>query len=280
MGRLDPHALGDKLEEDLDAALPLLVDLAHATDRELRRQVQELAARLLLPAARRRSDGATSGSSRLVTGARPGVDLDADATIERLADRSPDPASWHADDLRWRAWKRPTRAYVLLLDASGSTTGKPLATGLVTAAALAGRLRPGDELAVVAFWSRAVVLRHIASPDDPTTVLRRLLDLRGGDTTDLALGLRVALGQAASARAGRREVLVLTDGQANEGDDPLTVACSAPVSGARLHALAIAGHDEAVDACARLAAGGGGRTAPLTAPSLAPGALAHVLADA
>lgn len=280
VGELDREALAEHLDADIDVALPLLIDLAQATDVELRRQIREVAARLLVPPPRHRSNGAQSGSSRLVTDDGPGVDLDADATIERLGDRGrPDPSSWSTEDLRWRSWRRPSRAYVLVLDASGSVTGRPLATALITAAALAARLRPEDELAVVAFWSRAVVLRHIGSADAPSTVLARLLDLRGGDTTDVALGLGVGLGQAAGARAGRREVLVLTDGMANAGDDPSRMAASAGASSARVHTLAVSDHPEALEACRRLADLGGGRMAPLPAPSHAPGALAHVLSD-
>ena len=132
---------------------------------------------------------------------------------------------------------------------------------------------------MVAFWSRAVVLRPIDAAEAPTTVLTRLLDLRGGDTTDLALGLRVGLGQAARSRAVRRDVIVLTDGMANEGDDPRQVASTAGGSGTRVHALAVSDHPDATDACTRLADLGGGRCAPLAAPSQAPAALARILAD-
>ncbi|MDQ2727839.1 MAG: VWA domain-containing protein [Actinomycetota bacterium] len=280
VGELDIDALAERLDEDLDMALPLLIDLARATDVELRAQVRAVAARLVVPAARHRSAGSRSGAARLVTDRGPGVDLDADATMERLAESARvDPRTWHADDLRWRTWRRPARAYVLVIDASGSVTGKPLAGALISAAALAARLQPDDELAVVAFWSRAVVLRHMGAADNPATVLSRLLDLRGGDTTDLALGLRVGLGQAALSRARRRDVIVLTDGMANEGDDPRQVAATAGGSGARIHALAVSDHPDAVEATSRLADLGGGRSASLTAPSQAPAALAQVLAD-
>lgn len=281
VGELDIDALGERLDEDIDVALPLLIDLAQATDAKLRAQVKAVAARLLLPAARHRSDGARSGAARLITDRGPGIDLDADATIERLADTAQmDPRGWSVDDLRWRTWRRPSRAYVMVLDASGSVTGKPLATALITAAALAGRLGPDDELSVVAFWSQAAILRHIGSADSPSTVLVRLLQLRGGDTTDLALGLRVGLSQAALARCARRDVIVLTDGMANAGDDPRQVAMAAASSGARVHTLAVSDHPDAAESCLRLADLGGGRSAVVAAPSQAPEALARILVEA
>ncbi|MQA14535.1 MAG: VWA domain-containing protein [Pseudonocardiaceae bacterium] len=246
--------------------------MTRATDESLRAQVRRLAARLLLAPPRPAQDD-RSGTGRLATVSEPGLDLDLDATLERFAEHP----RLRADDLRWRGWRRPAPAYVLLVDASGSTTGAPLATAVTTAAALAGRLRPGDELGVVAFWSAAAVLRDLRSPAPASTVLDALFDLQGGDTTDLALGLRTALAQAALAATPRREVLVLTDGMANTGTDPLVVAADAARAGCRVHALALSGEPDAVVACDRLAAAGGGRSAPLLRPSQAPGAVAHVL---
>jgi Ca-activated chloride channel family protein len=167
---------------------------------------------------------------------------------------------------------------VLLVDASGSVTGRPLATALVTAAALARRVGPDDQLGVVAFWSRAVVLRHVTSTDPATSVLDALFDLRGGDTTDLAGGLEAALAQAGRAVAGQRDVIVLTDGMANAGGDPIAVASTAAGAGARVHVLRLTDDPESVAACLAVAEAGGGRVAPLPRPSLAPAALSDILA--
>ena len=154
----------------------------------------------------------------------------------------------------------------------------PLATAVVTAAALACRCGPDDELAIVAFWSVAVVLRRITSVEAPLHVLDALFDLRGGDTTDLAGGLRAALAQAVMARPGRRDILVLTDGLATAGDDPVSVAATASAHGAAVHVLALTVDAEATDACHRIADAGGGRMAALLHPADAPAAVAEVLA--
>lgn len=260
------------VREDPDAGTRLLADLARATDESLRAQARRLAARLLLPPPRSAPDD-RSGVGRLATVAEPALDLDLDATLERVVEHP----RLHADDLRWRGWRRPSRGYVLLIDASGSTTGAPLTTAVTTAAAVAGRLRPGDEFGVVAFWSAAVVLRDLRSPAPPSTVLDALFDLQGGDTTDLALGLRTALRQTVAAAAARCDVLVLTDGMANTGEDPLPVAADATRAGARVHTLALSPDPEAVAACRRLADAGGGRSAPLLQPSQAPDAVAVAL---
>ncbi|MCU4185358.1 VWA domain-containing protein [Acidiferrimicrobium sp. IK] len=274
VGVLDEDGLAELLDEDPDEAATMLADMARATDPVLRAAARAAAARLLIPAARHGRDDHRGGSRRMSRDRRNGMDLDLDATVERLAATArPD-----ADDLRWQAWTRPDRAYVLLVDASGSVTGRPLATAVVTAAAVAARLGPEDQLAVVAFWSRPVVLRPMTAREPASDVLDRLFDLRGGDTTNLAAGLRAALRQAGTARAARREILVLTDGRANEGDDPLPVAGSAGGIGARVHVLELSADGDARAACSRLADAGCGRRAPLARPADAPGAVAAVLA--
>lgn len=274
VGALDETALAGALEDDLDAGVSLLVDLTRATDPRLRERARTLAASLVVPAARVPGPSLAGGSARLGPVRHGGMDLDLDATLDRLGEVR----ELCAEDLRWRGWRRPGRAVVLLVDASGSVTGPPLATAVVTAAALAARCGLHDELAVVAFWSRAVVLRHMRDPSPPARALDRVLALRGGDTTDLAGGLTAALSQLALATAGRRDVVVLTDGMANEGGDPLTVASSAAAGGAAVHVLALSPDEEALSACRALAGAGGGRLAVLERAADAPAALADLLA--
>lgn len=273
VGALDDAALAGALEDDLDEGVDLLVDMARATDPRLREKARRLAPSLLVPAARIPGPSRPGGSARIGPVRDGGVDLDLDATFDRLAEHP----ELRADDLRWRGWRRPGRAVVLLIDASGSVTGAPLNTAIVTAAALAARSAPSDELAVVAFWSKSIVLRHMQDPAPPARVIDRLISLRGGDTTDLAGGLRAALSQVGAARAARRDVLVLTDGMANEGTDPLAVAASAAGLGAALHVLALSPDDEAVSACRALAGAGGGRFVTLHKAADAPAAVAEVL---
>ena len=274
VGALDEAALAGALEEDLDEGVSLLVDLTRATDPRLRERARRIASSLVIPAARITGPSSTGGSARLGPVRDGGIDLDLDATLDRLGEHP----QVRAEDLRWRGWRRPGRAAVLLIDASGSVTGPPLTTAVVTAAALAGRSGPMDELAVVAFWSRSVVLRHMRDPSPPGRAVDRVLALRGGDTTDLAGGLTAALSQMALATAGRRDVIVLTDGMANEGADPLSVASTSPSVGAAVHVLALARDDDALQACRDLASAGGGRTAVLTRAADAPGAIADLLA--
>ncbi len=274
VGCLDEEALAGALHDDLEEGTSLLIDLARATDPGLRDRARQLAVRMVVPAARATGEATPGGSVRLGPVPGEGVDLDLDATLDRLAE-SP---HLKVGDLRWRGWRRPGRAVILLIDASGSVTGRPLTTAVVTAAALAARSGANDELAVVAFWSRSVVLRGLTDPAPPASVIDRMLALRGGDTTDLAGGLRAALAQAGMATALRRDVVVLTDGMANEGDDPLPVASAAAAARTRVHVLALSSAEpEAREACRALAAAGGGCLEFLDSAAQAPAAVARIL---
>jgi Mg-chelatase subunit ChlD len=202
-----------------------------------------------------------------------GSDVDLDAT---LAARGADP-HWRPAHLHTRGWRATGRAIVLLVDASGSVVGDELAAAVLTSSALVQRMRPGDEVGVVAFWSRAVVLRPLSADPRVDVVVDRLCDLHGGGTTDLDLALRTAAAQLARARAADRQVLLLSDGLPTESPEPTGAAAALARIPARLHVLALSAEEESMAACAALAAAGGGRVAALHRPSQAPSAVRDVL---
>lgn len=247
--------------------------MGRAFDPGLRAAARSLASRLPVGTPRTGVPD-RPGTRRVVTRRdETGSDVDLDAT---LAARGAEP-HWRADHLRTRGWRATGRACVLLVDASGSVAGDELAVAVLTASALAQRMRPGDELAVVAFWSRAVVLRPLSADPRADVVVDRLFDLRGGGTTDLDLGLRTAAAQLARSRAAARDVLLLSDGLATESPDPLPAAAALARAGARLHVLSLSAEPDSEAGCAALAATGGGRVAALRRATDAPAAVRTVL---
>jgi Mg-chelatase subunit ChlD len=265
--------VADLAARDPDAAARVLAAAARAFDPGLRAAARSLAARL--PVGKPRSGTPDRpGTSRVVTRREPtGSDVDLDAT---LAARVAEPR-WRAEHLHTRGWRSTGRACVLLVDASGSVAGDELAVAVLTASALAQRMRPEDELAVVAFWSRAVVLRALSTDPRTDAVIDRLFDLRGGGTTDLDLGLRTAAAQMARSRAAARDVLLLSDGMPTDSPDPLPAAAALARAGAHLHVLSLSKEPESVANCAALAAAGDGRVAPLLKPTHAPAAVRTLL---
>jgi Mg-chelatase subunit ChlD len=272
-GQLDAAAVADLAARDPDAAAKVLAEAARAFDPALRAAARALAARL--PVGSPRTGVADRpGTSRMVTRREPtGSDVDLDAT---LAARGAEP-HWRAEHLHTRGWRSTGRATLLLVDASGSVAGDELATAILTASALVQRMRPGDELGVVAFWSRAVVLRPLSADPRIDVVVDRLCDLRGGGTTDLELALETAATQVARSRAADRQVLLLSDGLATESPDPVNAAAALARVPARLQVMALTDEEEALASCAALAAAGGGRVAPLHRPSQAPAAVRDLL---
>jgi len=251
----------------------VLAAAARAFDPGLRAAARALAARL--PVGSPRTGVADRPGTRRVVTRRDatGSDVDLDAT---LAARGAEP-HWRSEHLHTRGWRSTGRATVLLVDASGSVAGDELAAAVLTASALVQRMRPGDELGVVAFWSRAVVLRPLSADPRVDVVVDRLCDLRGGGTTDLELALQTAAAQVARSRAADRQVLLLSDGMATESPDPVNAAAALARIPARLHVLALSADEESMATCAALAAAGGGRVAPLHRPSQAPAAVREVL---
>lgn len=272
-GQLDEEALADLTGRDPDAAARLVAALGRAFDPRLRAAARTLAARLPVTVPRTGVPD-RAGSRRVVTRRDPtGADIDLDAT---LAARGAEP-HWRAEHLHTRSWRATGRACVLVVDASGSVAGDELAAAVLTASALAQRMRPGDELAVVAFWSTVVVLQPLTAAARPEVVVDRLFDLRGGGTTDLDLALRTAGQQLARTRTAARDVLLLSDGMPTDSPDPVPAAAALARAGARLHVLALSAEPGSAEACAVLAAAGGGRSAELHRPSQAPAAVRALL---
>ena len=119
-----------------------------------------------------------------------GGDLDLDASIDALAIARAGGAPPDPDELRVRGWVKPGTALCLLVDRSGSMSGRPLATAAVAASAVAFRA-PADH-SVLAFSSDVIVAKSQETPRAAEQIVNDLLVLRGHGTTDLALALRAA----------------------------------------------------------------------------------------
>jgi Mg-chelatase subunit ChlD len=269
VGGLDETAFETALAGDPDAALSLLADMAGATDERLRALARRLAGRVSVRLART-GPVRTRGTGRLrrVT-LRPGGDLDVEASLDALLVAAATGRPPALEELQGTAWARPDVALCLLVDRSGSVGGGRLASAALAAAAVA--LRAPDDHSVVAFGTRALVLRAQDRPRPVEDVVNDLLRLRGHGLTDLAAALDTARAQLERSTAARRTVVLLTDGRATAGPDPL------PYLRRLDEVLVIAPADDAVEARA-LALAAGARFATLAGPSDVPRAL-QVLAD-
>jgi Mg-chelatase subunit ChlD len=197
---------------------------SEAVDPEALRRARQIAAQLSLARPRlgthgRRGDGRLT-SVRYAGGSD---DIDLDATLEVLAERPvPD-----EEDIIVRERIRTRRSVVLAVDISGSMRGERLRTAAATVGALAGGL-VDDDLAVVAFWSDAVVLAHLGRSVPPARLLETMLRVPALGLTNVAFPLQVAGTELARVPTPDARVLLLSDCVHNAGPDPRPLAARLP----------------------------------------------------
>jgi magnesium chelatase subunit D len=256
VGQVDEQSIVERAGLDPDTTVPMLADMANATDVRLRAEARRLAARILLrmakvgPAPRR-------GVRRMVRDLDAlGGDLDLDATI----DRSDGLAVHTGEGLVTQRWSAAERSICLLVDRSGSMSGKGLATAAMAAASVVMAAGERADCSVIVFAKDSIVLQQQGKRREPEALLGDILTLRGKGVTDLALALRAARRELSKSPARERIVVLLGDGLATEGDDPLRAMRGID----RLHVLGTSDDPESTEATARLAARGNGRVRTVT----------------
>ncbi len=248
----------------------MLPRLAQAADAPLRRQARRIAARIIVREARSRDTGACGPGRLTREPLGPDGELDIDASLEAVllarAGRMAAPPRLIA-----QAWRRPRTAVSLIVDTSGSMSGGGIANASLAAAAIA--LRVGIDFSVVVVSDRALILKAQGSHRPIERVIDDLLTLQSYGWTDLAIGLNAARAQLARAPgASRRIAILLSDGRANRGGDPLQAARA-------LDTLHVVSTMEAGDAGRALAAAGRGRAVCVDARGEIVSALCSLLGE-
>jgi Mg-chelatase subunit ChlD len=198
-------------------------------DPEVRRMADRIARRLSIR-HRPRDRNATRGFGNLesVPYRYGSDDIDLDRTIEILAER---PAPEDTDIIvRERVGSR--RAVALLVDVSGSMRGEKVKIVAATVAALAADL-VDDELALVAFWKDAALLKPLHGVKSADRMLEELTRIPAKGLTNVHFALSVGLAELARSPARQRICVLLSDSVHNAGPDPRLLA---PRFG-RLHVL-------------------------------------------
>lgn len=259
----------EALEADPDEVLALLAQMTQATDVALRGLAKSLAARIFVDLARTEPADARGIGKIVRQRYRPDLgDLDIEGSTDALLAARAERRLVEPDELSVRAWGKPSTAWCLVVDRSGSMHGGPLATAALAAAAVSARA--DGSYAVLSFSREVVAVKAMWEQRSIDDVIDRVLALRGHGTTDVARALLAAAQQQAAVSAGRRITVLLSDCRATEPGDVTTAARC-------LDELVILAPEGDADEAALLAGTVGARWTTVDGPTSIVAALARVL---
>jgi Ca-activated chloride channel family protein len=133
----------------------------------------------------------------------------------------------------------------LVLDHSGSMSGKPLETVKKAAISLVERLTPSDRLSVVAFDHRAKVIVANQNVENIDEVKRQIQKLTADGGTSIDDGLKLGIEEVYKGRQdATSQVFLLTDGENEHGNNErcLKLATTAPEYNITLNTLGFGAH--------------------------------------
>lgn len=159
----------------------------------------------------------------------------------------------------------------LILDHSGSMSGRPLETVKQAAGRLVDRLREGDRLSVVAFDHRAKVLIPNQFIDDPGSIKRQISSLRADGGTAIDEGMHLGIEQMAKGKKNTiSQAFLLTDGENEHGSNEKCLKLAELAAGYKLTVNALGfGTNWNQDILEKIADVGGGTLSYIERPDQA-----------
>ncbi|MEW6212370.1 MAG: VWA domain-containing protein [Acidobacteriota bacterium] len=151
----------------------------------------------------------------------------------------------------------PSLAIALVIDKSGSMSGMKMELALEAASATVEFLSERDSVGVVAFDSEAMGVISLTKVENKQAITDRIRSIQASGGTNMYPGIRMAYEWLQSSDAQLKHIIVLSDGQSEEGDFR-GIAQAARNAGMTLSSVAI-GEDADHQTMKFIADTGGGR---------------------
>ena len=162
----------------------------------------------------------------------------------------------------------PSLAIALVIDKSGSMLGSKMEMALEAASATVDFLSESDSVGVIAFDSETYPVVPLTKVEDKKTIINQISQIQALGGTNMHPGIKMAYDWLAASDAQIKHVIVLSDGQSEQGDWR-GVAKSVRDAGMTLTTVAL-GDDADYDTMKFLADAGGGRFYAADAPDALP----------
>ncbi len=151
---------------------------------------------------------------------QPESDFDLDATMEHLLERYPmGIPTLRRRDIVGIERRERKKSGVLILDASGSMMGERNINAALSAAVMAYSMRH-DKFGVIAFNTKAFLIKGIKDELTISDIMDKILDLEAVGYTNIEDALRVGALQLKGLKTRFKWAILLTDGAYNKGEDP------------------------------------------------------------
>jgi len=167
----------------------------------------------------------------IITQYRPGLDeIDVDRTLEEQLGHK----ALQYENIYCHEKVKQKSSYVLMLDVSNSMHKEKVAIATIATGVFSYKLR-NDYHGVLTFAKDVNIIKNLEEPNILTTLVDRMLDIKTGGSTNIRLALLKGLEMLQKRKATLKTGIIVTDGWATTGGDPVEVAAKYD----RLHVLGI-----------------------------------------
>jgi len=202
-----------------------------------------------------------------------GGDFDLEATIEQTLEKYPEgiPLLSTRDIVGIERVARK-KSGLLILDTSGSMMGQRNINAALAAAVMAHSMRH-DDYAVIAFNTKAFIIKKMKTKMKVEEIVDKILDLEAVGYTNIEDAMKVGAKELSVLKTRFKWAILLTDGVYNKGKDPRYLAKEFQ----KLHVINLPGKKWGMRVCQKLARLGGGKYLAVSSYNQVPRALMQIM---